>query len=57
MAWAASLEVGTSPRHVHVYKDRRLIVKWDLENGMAMKGAASATIRRLIAELRIEGRL
>ena len=27
-----------SPRHVHVYRDTKLIVKWDLENWQAMEG-------------------
>jgi hypothetical protein len=45
------------PRHVHVYREGKLIVKWDLENDKAMKGAASAGIRRLIRALRSEGRL
>jgi hypothetical protein len=46
-----------SPRHVHVYRDSHLIVKWDLENGIAMVGKASARILRLIAELEAEGLL
>ena len=45
------------PRHVHVYRGGRLVVKWDLEHRMAMKGKASARILRLIAELEAEGRL
>ena len=24
-----------SPRHVHVYRDGKLVVKWDLDNGIA----------------------
>ena len=40
-----------TPRHVHVYRDRVLVVKWDLENGVAMVGTASARILRLIAQL------
>lgn len=39
-----------SPYHVHVYRDGKLVVKWDLENGRAMKGAANARILKLIAE-------
>ncbi len=46
-----------SPRHVHVYKDGQLVVKWDLENRVAMKGNASQRILKLIAELEKEGRL
>ena len=45
------------PRHVHVYREGKLIVKWDLDNDKAMKGAASAAVRRLIRALRSEGRL
>ena len=33
-----------SPRHVHVYKDAKLIVKWDLDNGKAMKGKATKRV-------------
>ena len=46
-----------SPYHVHVYKDRKLVVKWDLENDAAMKGQANAKVLELIEELRDEGRL
>lgn len=45
------------PRHVHVYKDGKLVVKWDLENQIAMKGQASGRILKLIAELEQEERL
>jgi hypothetical protein len=45
------------PRHVHVYRDRKFILKWDLENRMVMRGRADARILRLIAELEQEGRL
>jgi hypothetical protein len=45
------------PRHVHVYGDGKLVVKWDLENGKPMKGHASRQVRRLIAELESEGLL
>jgi len=46
-----------SPYHVHVYKNRRLVVKWDLENGLTMKGSASRRIQQLIGELQEEGKL
>jgi hypothetical protein len=45
------------PRHVHVYRQGRLVVKWDLEKGEPMKGAASRRIRRLIDELEKENLL
>ena len=46
-----------SPRHVHVYRDGELVVKWDLEHGQPMKGAATARVKRLLAELVREGKL
>jgi len=46
-----------SPYHVHVYKDGKLVVKWDLENDEAMKGEASRRVRNLIQQLRDEGEL
>lgn len=46
-----------SPRHVHAYKDRKLVVKWDLENQIAMKGQANNRVLQLIDELQAEGRL
>lgn len=45
------------PRHVHVYRDGKLVVKWDLDNRKPMKGEASPQIRRLIDELESEGLL
>ena len=46
-----------SPRHVHVYREGRLIVKWDIDHRQAMKGQISVRIRRLIDELVEEGKL
>ena len=46
-----------SPRHVHVYRDSALVVKWDLENKIEMRGKASRWILRLIEELEAEGLL
>jgi len=45
------------PRHVHVYKDGTFVVKWNLENGVPMKGKASSRIRQLIDRLEEEGLL
>jgi hypothetical protein len=45
------------PRHVHVYRDGSLVVKWDLDNGVPMKGKASRRVLELIAQLESEGRL
>jgi len=46
-----------SPRHVHVYRNGRLVVVWDLENRKPMKGVASRRVRELIATLESEGAL
>lgn len=45
------------PRHVHVYRKEKLVVKWDLDHGIAMKGRPTKKIRAIIAELEMEGRL
>lgn len=45
------------PRHVHVYRDGELVVKWNLESAVPMKGRADFRLRRLIAELLREGAL
>lgn len=46
-----------TPRHVHVYRDGRLVLKWDLDNGSVMKGRASGRLRKLIGEIEAEGLL
>ena len=45
------------PRHVHVYRDGELMVKWDLENRRTMKGEATRHVLQLIDALEAEGRL
>jgi hypothetical protein len=45
------------PRHVHVYRDGTLVVKWDLDNGKPMKGRAPRRVVQLIAELDAKGLL
>ncbi len=45
------------PPHVHVYEGDRLILKWDLQDGKPLQGAASRKLERLIEELIREGRL
>ena len=44
-------------RHVHVYRDGTLVVKWDLENQKPMAGEAPRVVLELIMELVAEGRL
>ncbi|MCH7570916.1 MAG: DUF4160 domain-containing protein [Deltaproteobacteria bacterium] len=45
------------PRHVHVYRDGKLVIKWDLDNRKPMKGQAPRRVLQLIAELEAEGLL
>jgi hypothetical protein len=53
VAWAGD----HSPRHVHVYRDGELVVKWDLESAQPMKGHATARVKRLLRDLVEEGKL
>ena len=46
-----------SPRHVHVYRDGGLIVKWDLDHKQPMVGKATRRVRMLIEQLESEGAL
>ncbi len=46
-----------SPRHVHVYRDGKLVLKWDLDHQKTMRGKASRKVLDLIKELQTEGRL
>jgi hypothetical protein len=43
------------PRHVHVYREGRLVVKWDLDNRKPMRGEAPRKVLELIKELELEG--
>ena len=52
-----SWKVDHSPKHVHVYRDGRLVLMWDLDNGMVMKGNAPRRVLELIKELEGEGLL
>jgi hypothetical protein len=67
LAWVGKLRRGGyifvwwkgdhPPRHVHVYRDGKLIVKWDLDNKKPMKGRASRRVLELMAQLESEGLL
>jgi hypothetical protein len=46
-----------APKHVHVYRDGRLICKWDLDHRRVMKGRISKRILTLIQKLEEEGNL
>jgi hypothetical protein len=43
-----------SPRHVHVYRDGKLVVKWNLDDRVPMKGRPTARVLQLIDELEAE---
>jgi hypothetical protein len=43
------------PRHVHVYRKGKLVLKWDLDNKKSMKGIAGKRIIELIEKLESEG--
>lgn len=45
------------PRHVHVFRDGRLVLKWDLANNNAIDGTATRRLRKAIAKLVAEGLL
>ena len=45
------------PPHVHVYREGRLIVKWDLDRWRPIKGRAPRAVVRLLRELVDEQRL
>jgi hypothetical protein len=46
-----------APRHVHVYRDSRLVVKWDLDKRQPMEGVATRAILKIIDALVKEGKL
>ena len=46
-----------SPRHVHVYRDSKFVVKYDLENRQVMKGKITRALLTTINELETEGLL
>ncbi|MBI4523676.1 MAG: DUF4160 domain-containing protein [Deltaproteobacteria bacterium] len=46
-----------APRHVHVFKDGKEVLKWNLEGQAEIEGKATKKIKKLIAELFSEGQL
>ena len=45
------------PRHVHVFRDGRLVLKWDLERHRPLQGSATSKLLVLIRRLEGEGLL
>jgi len=44
-----------SPRHVHAYRDGKLVVKWNLDDRVPMRGRPTRRVLQLIAELEKDG--
>lgn len=49
--------IGDHGHHVHVFKDNKQIVKWDLDKNRELEGKATRRIKELIQELKDEGEL
>ena len=49
--------IGDHGHHVHVFRDKKLVLKWDLDNEKAIEGEISRRIRELISDLKKEGQL
>ncbi len=45
------------PRHVHVFKEGKEVLKWNLEAQAEIEGKATKKMKKLIAELVSEGKL
>ncbi len=45
---------GDHGHHVHVYREGKLVVKWDVDNWKAMKGRAGKRILKLLQEMMAE---
>lgn len=46
-----------SPRHVHVYRDGKLVLKWNLDARLPMIGKPTARVLTIITALEKEGLL
>jgi hypothetical protein len=45
------------PRHVHVFRDGRLVAKWNLDAGRMMTGTMTRRLHRMLEEIVQEGLL
>jgi hypothetical protein len=43
------------PKHVHVFEDRKRLLKFDVENWRVMEGQLTAKARKALEALRQEG--
>jgi Domain of unknown function (DUF4160) len=46
-----------SPRHVHIYRNGKLVAKWNLEKSVVMEGRVNRRLREIIKALVREGLL
>jgi hypothetical protein len=46
-----------SPRHVHIYRNGKLVAKWNLERSVVMEGHVNRRLREIIKALVKEGLL
>jgi hypothetical protein len=44
-----------APAHVHIYKKRRLILRWNLENWVPLSGVANKKIIKLLRQIFSQG--
>jgi hypothetical protein len=44
-----------TPRHVHVFEDRKRVLKFDIENWMVIEGKLSPRAKKALECLRAEG--
>lgn len=44
-----------SPRHIHVYRNGKLVLKWNLDDSVPMKGKPDSRLLQIIAALKKEG--
>jgi hypothetical protein len=49
--------IGDHGHHVHVYKDSRQVLKWDLDENKVMDGKITKKLRKIIEQLKKEGRI
>lgn len=50
MSW-----VGDHGHHVHVYRDGKLVLKWDMDENQAIKGKITKKLGKMIDQLRKDG--
>ena len=46
-----------TPKHVHVYRDKQFVMKWNLESNELIEGKMIKKVVKLIEELQEEGKL